>query len=82
MKAYIKSGHSYRTNKPNGGDFDLQKYVGEVLTRFGIPYVDPCCPAKNDLAGALQSVRWNPTTPGLERYDQVTNAWVAIVNAA
>lgn len=44
MKAYVKSGFVYKTNKPYKGDFDLQKFIKDTLIKFNITVVDPCCP--------------------------------------
>lgn len=43
MKAYIKNGLVHKTKTPNGGEFDLEKYFKQVLTKFGIQFADPCC---------------------------------------
>jgi hypothetical protein len=67
----LKSGNFRLSNSENATDSELSliKFVKRIFTKFGIAFIDPCCPIT-----AIQPLRYNSTTLQVQGFDGTT--WV------
>ena len=62
----LKSGNFRLSNSENATDSELSllKFVKRIFTKFGITFIDPCCPPTD-----LQPLRYNSGNGTVQAFD-------------